>query len=197
MSEYFISTTNKKTDEPLIQEEQNSDLVEVKFTALDVVRMLTGLLIIFCLSSKLFTGSWYYIPFMGTTNNHLQDPLKIPQYWLEKNHEHIPISFSLEELSKYKGQDEPERILLSVKGHVFDVTKGSRFYGKWGGYKKFSGTDCSKLFSYPQWDISVLNKACDHDLTGVAPAGLARVDAWLHYFQRKYPEIGYIDSLLQ
>lgn len=196
MPEYSTSTTNKKTDDPLIQEKGNNDLVEVKFTALDILRMLIGLLIIFCLFSKLLTGSWYYIPFMGTVKNRLKDPLKIPQYWLEKNHEQLPISFSLEELSKYRGQDEPERILLSVKGHVFDVTEGSRFYGKWGAYKKFTGTDCSILFSYSQWDISVLNKACNHDLTGVAPAGLARVDAWLQFFQKKYPEIGYIENLL-
>ena len=36
--------------------------------------------------------------------------------------------FTLQELRKFDGSND-ERILIGVKGKVFDVTKGKRFYG--------------------------------------------------------------------
>jgi len=37
--------------------------------------------------------------------------------------------FTLEQLQEYNGRRKGERILIAVNGKVFDVTRGSRFYG--------------------------------------------------------------------
>ncbi|XDA71508.1 hypothetical protein R6Z07F_001860 [Ovis aries] len=46
--------------------------------------------------------------------------------------------FSLEQLRQYDGSRNP-RILRAVNGKVFDVTKGSKFYGPAGPYGIFAG----------------------------------------------------------
>ncbi|QLQ79949.1 hypothetical protein HG537_0C05980 [Torulaspora globosa] len=191
MAEDAIDSKCEKTDE-FNDLNDCDDEIPVKFTVLDVLRMLAGLLILYGVCCKLWTGNWYSI---GSKNSR-PIVLEIPQYWLHVKQSRGPFAFSLDELSQFSGEKSPERILLSVKGHVFDVTSGSRFYGKWGAYRKFTGTDCSKLFSYPQWDMSALGKPCSSDLSDSIPTELARVDSWLQFFQRKYPEIGYVEELL-
>lgn len=190
-----IDSKYKKTDE-FNDLSDSDDEIPTKFTVLDVLRILGGLLILYCVCCKLWTGNWYSMGSKTSTSSSNERTLEIPQYWLHVKQDQGPFAFSLEELSQFSGDKNPERILLSVKGHVFDVTSGSRFYGKWGAYRKFTGTDCSKLFSYPQWDMSALGKQCSSDLSESTPTELARVDSWLRFFQKKYPEIGYVKELL-
>ncbi|QLL32429.1 hypothetical protein HG536_0C05980 [Torulaspora globosa] len=196
MAENTIDYKYEKTDE-INDLSDCEDEIPTKFTVLDVLRMLAGLLILYGVCCKLWSGNWYS---MGSktsmSSSYERSLLEIPQYWLHVKQSRGPFAFSLEELSQFSGDKSPERILLSVRGHVFDVTSGSRFYGKWGAYRKFTGTDCSKLFSYPQWDMSVLGKQCSSDLSDSTSTELARVDSWLQFFQKKYPEIGYVEELL-
>lgn len=37
--------------------------------------------------------------------------------------------FSVQELKQYDGNQPDGRVLVAVNGHVYDVTKGKRFYG--------------------------------------------------------------------
>lgn len=37
--------------------------------------------------------------------------------------------FTIQELKKYDGNQADGRVLVAVNGHVYDVTKGRRFYG--------------------------------------------------------------------
>lgn len=172
----------------------SDDVVDVKFSVLDLLRIFAGLIMAYCCICRFFIGSWYWQPFRRHAYTEPRSPLEIPSYWFEK-HNNLPIPFSADDLSNYGSNSESHRILLSVKGHVFDVTSGSRFYGEWGPYKKFTGRDCSRLFAYPKWDISVLSRDCSHDLSSLTPTELERVDSWLQFFRAKYPEIGYVESL--
>lgn len=193
MTEDKVVSKFKKTDEP----SDIDDEIPVKFSVLDVLRILTGIVMLYCICCKLWTGNWYSLGFKSSrSSSDERNSLEIPDYWLQARPGQFPIAFSLEELSEYSGSKDSDRILLSVRGHVFDVTRGSRFYGKWGTYKKFTGTDCSKVFSYPQYDVSALSKPCSSDLSDSSATELARVDSWLQFYQKKYPEIGYVKGLL-
>lgn len=184
----------KKTDETT-NSTDNDEEVPIKFTFLDILRILGGLVLLYSIFCRIFLGRWIYCGSSRSKSQILRDELSIPNYWLTRSAGQIPMAFTFDDLAKYSGENDSERILLSIKGHVFDVTRGSRFYGKWGAYRKFTGTDCSKSFSYPQWDMSALTKKCSSDLSGSTLTELKRVDSWLQFFQKKYPEIGYVREL--
>ncbi|AQZ15647.1 (ZYRO0B14542g) [Zygosaccharomyces parabailii] len=171
-------------------DEDTSEDVSTTFTICDILRMIAGLGLIWCAISKFFAGRWLYTPFHSSAGNTFGEVPQVPSHWAGQE---LPLPFTLNQLSKYTGKgDGPLPILLSVKGHVFDVTKGESFYGKWGAYRKFAGTDCSNLLGYSMWDMSALGKKCSHDLTGLNDKEMERVDSWYKYFFKKYPEIGYL-----
>lgn len=178
----------------LPQDDDDNDYIHPKFSIVDIFRILTGIIMAYCCVCRVFTGKWYALPIKLSYREPV-DLSQVPQFWIDK-YGKTPVPFSFEELSKYSGLKEPSRILLSIKGHVFDVTKGSKFYGKWGPYKKFTGTDCTRLFSFPKWDISVLSKQCSHDTSNITSIEQARIDSWHGFFKKKYPEIGYVEDLI-
>lgn len=185
--------TDKKTDDLKIvydfDDEDGDEEVDTTFTLLDMGRMLAGLVVAWCVISRAFTDHWFYIPGQDSVRRAPKIPPKIPAYW---SNQVLPVEFTLDQLAQYTGQGEFGRILLSVKGHIFDVTEGESFYGKWGAYRKFAGTDCSNLLGHSIWDVSALGRKCDHDLSGLSDPEMARVNSWLEYFAGKYPEIGYL-----
>lgn len=187
--------THKKTDEP-IDFDENDENPPIKFTLLDILRMLAGLILLYGICSRILSGKWINFGFSKSASLSPYNPPSIPEYWSLQGGKYNSIPFSVKELSQYSAESGSERILLSVKGHVFDVTEGSRYYGKWGAYKKFTGNDCSRQFTRPQWDVSVLGKECSSDLSDSTPTEIARVDSWLQFFRKKYPEIGYVEGLL-
>ncbi|GAV52625.1 hypothetical protein ZYGR_0AG06160 [Zygosaccharomyces rouxii] len=185
--------TDKKTDDLKIiydsDDEDGGEHIGTTFTFLDIIRMLAGLILAWCVVSRSFTDRWFYIPGQNSVRKTSISPPEVPAFWSNQD---LPVAFTLDQLSQYKGQGESGRILLSVKGQVFDVTEGESFYGKWGAYRKFAGTDCSNLFGYSMWDVSALGRKCNHDLSDVSEQEMARVNSWLEYFTRKYPKIGYL-----
>ncbi|KRT81754.1 hypothetical protein AMK59_5176, partial [Oryctes borbonicus] len=52
--------------------------------------------------------------------------------------------FTVQELKAYDGTQPDGRILVSVNGNVYDVTKAKRFYGPGGPYAAFGGRDASR-----------------------------------------------------
>lgn len=44
--------------------------------------------------------------------------------------------FTVQDLKKYDGTQSDGRVLVAVNGHVYDVTKGRKFYGPGKYYKK-------------------------------------------------------------
>ncbi|GCE98644.1 hypothetical protein ZYGM_001422 [Zygosaccharomyces mellis] len=189
----MVVFTDKKTDELKItydsDDEDAGEDISTTFTILDLIRMLAGLILVWCVLSKSFTDQWFYLPGHNSLRRISKESPVIPAYWLNQD---LPVVFTLDQLSQYTAQSNSGRILLSIRGHVFDVTEGEAFYGKWGAYRKFAGTDCSNLFGYSMWDVSALGRKCNHDLSDLSEQEMARVNSWLEYFRRKYPEIGYL-----
>lgn len=187
------SLTDKKTDEVKIvydSEEEEDEILNTTFTVWDVLRMIAGVVLLWSMLSKVFSGHWFYLPLQGHVSRAPKAPPRVSAYWEGQK---LPLPFTLDQLSHYTGtNDESLPILLSVKGHVFDVSESESFYGKWGAYRKFAGTDCSNLLSYSIWDVSALGKKCSHKLTGLSIKEMERIDSWLVYFNKKYPEVGYL-----
>jgi membrane-associated progesterone receptor component len=55
------------------------------------------------------------------------------------------------ELSKYDGQQE-KKILMGIRGRVYDVSAGANFYGPGGPYGNFAGRDASRGLSKGSFD---------------------------------------------
>jgi membrane-associated progesterone receptor component len=55
------------------------------------------------------------------------------------------------ELAEFDGQKN-KRILMGVRGRVYDVTAGANFYGPGGPYEGFAGRDASRGLSKGSFD---------------------------------------------
>ena len=45
-----------------------------------------------------------------------------------------------------RSTENDQYLLLSVAGHVFNVSAGSKFYGEGGSYSFFTGGDCTRAY---------------------------------------------------
>ena len=91
------------------------------------------------------------------------------------------------ELAKYNGITR-SKLYLSVLGSIFDVTKGSRFYGKGEGYSNLTGRDASRafvtgVFTQEGGDLT-------DDLEGLSDEQLAGVVRWWSFYDRDYSFVG-------
>lgn len=59
----------------------------------------------------------------------------------EEEEEEPPRNFTLEQLKKFDGKED-RPVYLSLKGTVFDVSRGKQFYGPGGPYEVFAGREC-------------------------------------------------------
>ncbi|KAL6083381.1 hypothetical protein STEG23_008102 [Scotinomys teguina] len=91
--------------------------------------------------------------------------------------------FSLEQLRQYDGERTP-RILLAVNGKVFDVTKGSKFYGPAGPYGIFAGRDASRGLATFCLDKDALRDEYD-DLSDLNAVQMESVREWEMQFKGK------------
>lgn len=96
--------------------------------------------------------------------------------------------FSLEQLRQYDGSRTP-RILLAVNGKVFDVTKGSKFYGPAGPYGIFAGRDASRGLATFCLDKDALKDEYD-DLSDLNAVQMESVREWEMQFKEKYDYVG-------
>ncbi|XP_033918690.1 membrane-associated progesterone receptor component 2 [Melopsittacus undulatus] len=96
--------------------------------------------------------------------------------------------FSLEQLREFNGADNP-RILLAVNGKVFDVTKGSKFYGPDGPYGIFAGRDASRGLATFRLDKDALRDEYD-DLSDLNAVQMESVREWEMQFKEKYDYVG-------
>jgi len=64
--------------------------------------------------------------------------------------------FTLDELHDYDGSSPSRPLYLAIKGVVFDVTAGEKFYGPGKAYSKFAGRDITRstaMFSTSERDL--------------------------------------------
>ncbi|XP_032489039.1 membrane-associated progesterone receptor component 2 isoform X3 [Phocoena sinus] len=101
--------------------------------------------------------------------------------------------FSLEQLRQYDGSRTP-RILLAVNGKVFDVTKGSKFYGPAGPYGIFAGRDASRGLATFCLDKDALKDEYD-DLSDLNAVQMESVREWEMQFKGTFILLGSLQIL--
>lgn len=107
----------------------------------------------------------------------------------------IYTKYTLQTLAKYDGVKDP-RVLLAVKGKVFDVTPGKGFYGPGGPYANFAGHDASRGLAKNSFDdemITPIKEPID-TLSDLTDEELRALDEWSDHFAGKYTEVGELVS---
>ncbi|KAF3909482.1 Neudesin [Arthrobotrys entomopaga] len=94
-------------------------------------------------------------------------------------------------LLKHNGTDDP-RILLAVKGTVFDVSAGKMFYGPGAPYNIFAGRDASRGLAKGALEDSLLtpiDKPLD-TLSDLTAEEREVLQGWFDQFEGKYLVVG-------
>ncbi|KAM3715886.1 Membrane-associated progesterone receptor component [Dirofilaria immitis] len=94
--------------------------------------------------------------------------------------------FTVEQLLTFDGVRN-ERILIALCGKVFDVTKGSLFYGPDGAYNKLAGHDATRALA--KMDLTLVKNTPD-DLSDISDVDLNTAKEWMESFIYKYPVVG-------
>ncbi|CAH1776347.1 unnamed protein product [Owenia fusiformis] len=97
--------------------------------------------------------------------------------------------FTLEQLREYDGKAKDGRILMSVNGKVFDVTRGKRFYGPGGPYGVFAGRDASRGLATFSLNEQTIQDEYD-DLSDLNSTQMESVREWEEQFMEKYDYVG-------
>lgn len=99
--------------------------------------------------------------------------------------------FTPSSLEKFNGESDP-RVLLAVKGKVFDVTNGKSFYGPGGPYANFAGHDASRGLAKNSFDPSMITPVSEpiDSLSDLDDEERKSLDEWFNHFEAKYPICG-------
>ncbi|XP_015593183.1 membrane-associated progesterone receptor component 1 [Cephus cinctus] len=95
--------------------------------------------------------------------------------------------FTVQELKAYDGRGPDGRVLIAVNGSVYDVTKGSRFYGPGGPYAEFGGRDASRGLA--TFSVGPGKDEYD-DLSDLNTTEMNSVKEWEEQFKEKYDYVG-------
>ncbi|KAJ1699192.1 hypothetical protein LUZ63_007704 [Rhynchospora breviuscula] len=93
---------------------------------------------------------------------------------------------TLEELREYNGSDREKPLLVSIKGDVYNVSRGWLFYGPGGPYHFFSGHEISRALALMSFDP---NDFTDN-LDGLGPDELEVLKDWELKFEERYVKVG-------
>jgi membrane-associated progesterone receptor component len=95
---------------------------------------------------------------------------------------------TLGELRKYDGKSNEEgRILMAVNREIYDVTKGSRFYGPEGPYATLAGHDATRALAL--FAVDAVKDEWD-DYSDLNVSQMSTVNEWLEQFKEKYDYVG-------
>lgn len=94
---------------------------------------------------------------------------------------------TLEELRQYDGTNEEGRVFISVCGEIYDVTKGTRFYGPGAPYANLAGRDATRALAL--FDVEAVKNTWD-DYSDLSVQQMSNVTEWIEQFKEKYDYIG-------
>lgn len=94
---------------------------------------------------------------------------------------------TLAELKNYDGKGEDGRVLLAVNREIYDVTKGSRFYGPEGPYANLAGRDATRALAL--FAVDAVKDEWD-DYSDLLVSQMNTVAEWLEQFKEKYDYVG-------
>ena len=94
--------------------------------------------------------------------------------------------YSLSELGDYDGSDPGKPLLIAIRGHVYDVTRGRDFYGPGGPYGMFVGKDCTRALAKVSFDEELFTG----DTERLELEELEKLDEWIEMFEGKYRRVG-------
>ncbi|KAF8840128.1 cytochrome b5 [Paxillus ammoniavirescens] len=109
--------------------------------------------------------------------------------WMPKAHPPTVLfrTYTPKTLAPFNGTDGG-RILLAIKGIVFDVTAGRNFYGPDGMYGNFAGRDASRGMAKQSFDAEMLtpiDKPLDK-LADLRADEMYYYSGWIDHFSNKY-----------
>jgi membrane-associated progesterone receptor component len=90
------------------------------------------------------------------------------------------------ELAAFDGKDVAVPVLLAIRGHVYDVTRGRSFYGQGGPYEMFAGRDCTRALA----KMSFADEDFVASEDGLSATELRQLEDWIDTFESKYDKIG-------
>jgi len=94
--------------------------------------------------------------------------------------------YTREELAKHDGSDEKLPVLLSFRGHVYDVSSKRHIYGRGGDYGFFAGRDATRAFATGCFTTECLRS----DTDGLTDAQQRELERWEQFYQKNYPLVG-------
>lgn len=94
--------------------------------------------------------------------------------------------YCLDELCELDGSDPSKPVLIGLRGHVYDVTRGRDFYGPGGPYAMFAGKDCTRALAKGSFDPQDF---CG-DLRDLEREDLDKLEEWIELFEGKYRRVG-------
>lgn len=118
----------KSVEEPEINERNH-------FTVLDVLRILSGVLLLNAIASWYFTSS----PTWGYDGKWLN-----PSYLIFRM-KNSPVNLTIEELAQHDGTNS-HPLYVAINGSVYDVSLSPMIYGPGGPYAKFAGRDAARAW---------------------------------------------------
>jgi membrane-associated progesterone receptor component len=105
-------------------------------------------------------------------------------------HEPLPAAeerdYTLSEIAAYDGSDPARPLLIGIRGHVYDVTRGRAFYGPGGPYGMFAGKDCTRALAKVSFDEELFTG----DIEGLELDELDKLEEWIEMFEGKYRRVG-------
>ncbi|XP_030047600.1 membrane-associated progesterone receptor component 2 [Microcaecilia unicolor] len=169
--------------DPLLLSSRASPALEDVGPGAAVAAMLlnVGLLVLLCLVAyKLYVRWWERPSARGAARD--AQAASLPK--MKRR------DFTLEQLREYDGAAaNNSRILMAVNGKVFDVTKGSKFYGPEGPYGIFAGRDASRGLATFCLDKDALRDEYD-DLSDLNAVQMESVREWEMQIKEKYDYVG-------
>ncbi|WBW75309.1 cytochrome P450 regulator Dap1 [Schizosaccharomyces osmophilus] len=100
------------------------------------------------------------------------------------------------ELQEFNGVHR-SLVFLAIKGTVYNVTLGSKFYGPKGPYSAFGGRDATRGLAKSSFDDEFIPSVEADDLddwSDLNDEEKQTLDDWKAFFDQKYPAVGRLIS---